>query len=209
MAEQPSRPDPGPGRLRIPVHYDFASTLCYVAHRVIGRMQDFFEELALDLAWTPVDLARLMGWRRGASIDPNRMENVRQIADAFEVPVRLPTRWLDSRRAGAIALHLDGEPQREASWRERVFSAIYEEGRSPESDDTLAQLARDLGLAPSAADIAAGLQDLETRTTRAQEAQVSGVPTFMLGDWPFGGIQDEATLRAVLGRWASRQRLPR
>ena len=209
MPVRSSTPENVSERLAVPVHYDFASSLCYVAHRVLERMAPFFDDLALDLTWTPVDLTRLTGWRRGDPLDSDRMREVRQIAESFAVPIRLPGRWLDSRPASALALRLEEEPRREVSWRERVFSAIYEEGRSPERPDEILGLARDLGLAPSADDLSAGLDDLETRTHRARDAQVSGVPTFMLGDWPFGGIQDEATLRSVIGRWASRQRLAR
>jgi hypothetical protein len=35
---------------------------------------------------------------------------------------------------------------------------------------------------------------------------VTGVPTFMLGRWPFGGIQQQDTMRMVLERFASRCR---
>lgn len=209
MAVRASTPEPLSERLVVPVHYDFASSLCYVAHRVLERMAPFFGDLALDLAWTPVDLTRLTGWRRGDPLDGDRMQDVRQIAASFAVPIRLPGRWLDSRPAGALALRLEADPPRAASWRERVFSAIYEEGRSPERTEEILDLARDLDLAPSVEELSTGLDDLETRTHRARDAEVSGVPTFMLGDWPFGGIQDEATLRSVIARWASRQRLAR
>jgi len=209
MASGSSTPEAVPERLAVPVHYDFASSLCYVAHRVLARMAPFFDDLAVDLAWTPVDLTRLTGWRRGEPLDATRMGDVRQIADSFGVPIRLPGHWLDSRPAGALALRLEDEPLRAASWRERVFSAIYEEGRSPERPDEIMGLARDLGVGFSADALAAGLDDLEARTHQARDAQVSGGPTFMLGDWPFGGIQDEPTLRSVIGRWASRKRLPR
>lgn len=194
------------GRLRVPVHYDFASSLCYVAHRVIHRMQAFCDELGLQMIWTPVDLSQLTGWRRGAAVDPDRTQGVRAIAAALDVPIRVPERWLDSRRAGAIALSLADRPAQEASWRERIFSAIYEEARTPSDDDELGRLCRDLGLTPSPDEIAAGLAELDQRTAAAGDAQVSGVPTFMLGDWPFGGIQDESTMRSVLQRWAERQR---
>ena len=110
--------------LRVPVHYDFASSLCYVAHRVVARMGDFLGEIGLELEWTPVDLTHLTGWRRGAPIDPDRAEDVRQIARSLEVPIRMPGHWLDSRAAGAVALHVAEQPRLEATWRERVFTAI-------------------------------------------------------------------------------------
>ena len=34
----------------------------------------------------------------------------------------------------------------------------------------------------------------------------TGVPTFMLESWPFGGIQNEETMRSILTRFAVKQR---
>jgi predicted DsbA family dithiol-disulfide isomerase len=195
-------------RLQVPVHYDFASSLCYVAHRVLGRMANFLDEAGLELEWTPVDLMRLTGWSRGAPVDPVRLQDVRQIARALEVPIQVPEHWLDSRAASAIALHLADQPKREATWRERIFTAIYEESLRPDDLPELQRLGGELEIAASPEAIDSGLRELEVRTEAARKAQVSGVPCFMLGQWPFGGIQDEATMRAVLGRWASRQQRP-
>ena len=35
---------------------------------------------------------------------------------------------------------------------------------------------------------------------------VSGVPTFMLDSWPFGGIQEDDTMVSILTRYAERKR---
>ena len=35
---------------------------------------------------------------------------------------------------------------------------------------------------------------------------MSGVPTFMLGAWPFGGIQSDDTMLRVLERFATKAR---
>ena len=39
-----------------------------------------------------------------------------------------------------------------------------------------------------------------------REELVSGVPTFMLGAWPFGGIQSDARLLHVFERFARKAR---
>ena len=52
---------------------------------------------------------------------------------------------MDSRAANAVALALAGT-LREPAWRERVFSAVHEEGRSLDEPGALEPLARDLGL---------------------------------------------------------------
>lgn len=191
--------------LRVPVYYDFASTLCYVAQRVTGRMADALAELAIELVWTPIDLATITGWLRGAEVDAMRRANALRVARDLRVEVRMPRLWADSRDAGAVALALAGS-SREASWRERIFSAIYEEGRSLDGREALVPLARDLGLDLAELLTPAALEGLVEETRRARELEVTGVPTFLLGEWPFGGIQEEATLRSLLSRWAARQR---
>ena len=111
--------------LRVPVVYDFASTLCYVAHRVMERMAGDLDDLGIELAWTPIDLARITGWERGAVVEGPRRANALRVARDLGVTLHMPTHWIDSRAVNAVALGLtDGT--REVSWRERVFCAIYE-----------------------------------------------------------------------------------
>ena len=97
-------------------------------------------------------------------------------------------------------------------WKARAattcFAGVYEEGGTLD-EDHLARWAReiDLDLGPLGSDD--GLDALEQQTRRAAEEEVCGVPTFMLGPWPFGGIQEEFTMRSILTRWAERQRRPK
>lgn len=194
-------------RLRVPVHYDFASSLCYVAHRVMERMRDELDALELDLAWSPLDLTQLSGWRRGEEVTGVRRSNALRVASELAVTVRMPARWMDSRRALAVSLALEGDRAREAAWRERVWSAVFEEGRALDDPGELERVARDLSLdvGPALAS-KRRLDELHTRTLLAIDAGVTAVPTFMLGGFPLGGIQTEDTMRSLLGRWASRQR---
>ena len=107
-------------RLQVPVYYDFASTLCYVAHRVLERMRPDLEALELELRWRPIDLTRLTGWRRGDAVEGLRGENALRVARELDVPLRMPQRWLGSRPAAAIALAL---ARRQRS-RRRYASAL-------------------------------------------------------------------------------------
>jgi predicted DsbA family dithiol-disulfide isomerase len=191
--------------LRVPVLYDLASTLCYVAHRTLPRLAEPLGELEIELVWRPLDLARLLGWRRGAPVSGRRRNNALAVAEEFDIRVRMPSTWLDSRRAMAFGL-AQSDPAVAASWRERVFSAVFEEGRPIERDEDLAPLARELGLRLEASAIETGLAELARLTEEARDAEVTGVPTFKLGAWPLGGIQSDETMLAILGRWARKQR---
>ncbi|MBW2233157.1 MAG: DsbA family protein [Deltaproteobacteria bacterium] len=194
------------GPLQVAIHYDFASTLCYVAHRIVERMQGFLEEIEVEPFWTPIDLAPIMRWTRGMQVTPDRRLHIQQIAAALEVEAKVPTIWLDSRPVAATALALESDPARAASWRERVLSCVYEEGERCDDPDQIARMQRELGIEVDAAAHERALAELERRTRGAVEEMVTGVPTFMLGRWPFGGIQEEDTMRSLLGRWAGRQR---
>lgn len=194
-------------RLRVPVYYDFASTLCYVAHRVMGRMAADLEELEVELVWTPLDLAGITGWKRGAPVEGRRRRNALRVASDLGVELAMPTHWIDSRGANAVALALVlAESPREATWRERILSAIYEEGRDMEQEGALEALARDVDLELDGLLSARTLAALDEETRRAREAAVTGVPTFMLDGWPFGGIQQQDSMRSVLSRWARKKR---
>ena len=191
--------------LQIPVYYDFASSLCYVAHRVMERMSDDLEALELRLVWTPIDLARITGWRRGDPIEGPRRENALRVARELDVPLRMPERWMDSRPALAIALSLAKLGDVERTFRERVWRFVYEDGW-PLDRDWLFALARELEIDPEQAAGPRRLEALATGTALAAELEVSGVPTFLLGEFPIGGIQEERTMLSLLGRYAARRR---
>lgn len=188
----------------IPVYFDFASTLCYAAHRVTGRLGPQLSNTAIALDWRPIDLARITGWRRGIDVVGGRRTHVLQVARELAGPLRMPPRWIDSRPAAAIALALHGTAK-EASWRERVWTAIYEEGRDPDDDGELLAWARDVGLDETAvSDVR--LAGVEAETDRAHALGIDGVPTFLLGPWPMPGIQEDATMLALLRRYVERHR---
>jgi predicted DsbA family dithiol-disulfide isomerase len=191
--------------LRVRVYYDFASTLCYVGYRVMQRMRSELEALALELEWAPLDLSSLTGWPRGVEVTGPRRDNALRVARDLAVEVRMPGSWMDSRRAHAVVLALEEEPRR-AAWRERVLSGVYEEGRALDEPGVLEGWARHLAIDLEPLDLDAAAARLEAHTHEARESEVTGVPTFMLGRWPFGGIQEEATMRHLLGRWAAKQR---
>jgi predicted DsbA family dithiol-disulfide isomerase len=192
-------------RVPVRVYYDFASSLSYVAHRVMERLDAELTALAVDLDWAPLDLTGITGWPRGAAIEGPRRANALRVARELRVAVRMPTRWPDSRPANAVALALAGTPQAPA-WRERVYSAIHEEGRCLDDPGILDALGRDLGIAAAELADPGGLAALAAESSRARRANVTGVPTFLLSEWPIGGIQEERVMRSLLERWAQKVR---
>ena len=193
-----------PERLRVPAYYDFASTLCYIAHRVWGEMRPELESLGVELVWKPLDLAELAGWARGREIAPERFANAERVADEHGVRVSPLRVWPDSREANAVALTLAGTPQ-EAAFRERVFCGVFEERRELDAPGIVAAFARDVGVSLDERRLARARDELELRTQVAAEGDVTGAPTLMLDEFPFGGIQSRETTVLVLERWARRK----
>jgi predicted DsbA family dithiol-disulfide isomerase len=192
------------GPLVVPVHYDFCSTICFVAHRVLERMQPDLDEMQVRVEWRPVDLVKITGWKRGLVIEGPRRENALRVADELGVAVRMPGAMMDSRRAHAVALALAGSV-REPAWRERVWSAIFEEGRDVGAHDEVERLAPDLSIGLTAIGGADHFSALDRETAAAREADVIGVPTFHVG-FPLGGIQEPDTMRLLLQRWVEKRR---
>jgi predicted DsbA family dithiol-disulfide isomerase len=186
--------------LIVPVYYDFASTIAYVAHRVMGGLAAPLAAREIGLEWRPLDLAALAGWTRGAPMPAAARDNAARVARELGVAASVPPRWLDSRAAHAVALAL-GDTPRGATWRERVWTAAFEE-RRPLDAEVVAVLARelDLDLPP----LAGGAVAAATEAARA--LGINGVPTFLLDRWPMGGIQEPATMLRMLERFARRQR---
>jgi len=191
--------------LKVRAYYDFASTLCYVAHRVFGDMHDELAALEIELDWVPIDLADLLGWPRGVAVERARRANSERVAAEHGVKVQPLPVWPDSRDANALALVLARGPQA-AAFRERVWTGVFEERRVLDAPGTLEAFARDLGLALDARRLERARDELAFRTQIAREEEVTGLPTLMLGEFPFGGVQARETTRMVLARWAERQR---
>jgi predicted DsbA family dithiol-disulfide isomerase len=192
---------------QVRVHYDFASTLCYVAHHLMRRMASDLAELDVELAWSPLDLSSLTGWPRGAPLPEPRRANAARVARELGVEVSVPRAWPDSRWANASALAVDaaGDPARSAAWRERVFSAVFEERRGPIDAACVVALARELGFTLAEDALRSAREALPDRTREAAAQEVTGVPTFMLDAWAFGGIQSRETMRSILERWVRRR----
>ena len=188
-----------PRKVVVPVHYDFASTLCYVAHRVIERIAADLDGLGIVLAWSPIDLAQLLGYRRGAPLSEERRANAARVAGDLGVPVAVRTHWIDSRSWNAAVL-LAADAGRELAFRDAAWCALYEEGCDAEPE----AVAAGCGIALGGARLDAAIARVAALTEAARDREVCGVPTFLLGGFPIGGIQSEATMRSMLARYAAR-----
>lgn len=169
------------------------------------RLGQTLAELEITLCWVPIDLTRMTNVQRNALTNKNSRENAFRVACELEVPVRIPERWIDSRLTNCAAILLEGTGKQKLLI-DRVFSEQFEQGNLIEDGETMSLIIAKLGVELSPQDFEEALEKLEQQTREAIDELVTGVPTFMLGSWPFVGIQSERTMRLILERYASRAR---
>ena len=208
--------------LEVFVYYDFASSLSYVAHRVLARIGRELAEERIELRWKAIDLTGIGRFQRGRLLDPVRRRSLIEVATALDVELDPPARWPDSRLAGEVALTLDLaidrglDPAVEQEWRRGVFSAFYEQGDRDDPDQLAGAVEQLFGEferrghfgkrgVATVDDLAAGRR-LAAATGSAVAAGVEGAPTLMFDAFPLCGIHDEATMLGMIQRYARRRR---
>jgi predicted DsbA family dithiol-disulfide isomerase len=191
--------------LKVPVYFDFASTICYVAYKAIDRLNQTLEQLEIELCWTPIDLTKITNVTRNTPTDMTSRENALRVAHELGVPVRMPKRWIDSRLTNCAAILLEGT-EKQRSLIDFIFSEQFERGNLIEDGETISRINAKLGIELPPEAFEEALEKLERQTKEAIKELVTGVPTFMLGSWPFPGIQNEHTMRLIFERYASRAR---
>jgi predicted DsbA family dithiol-disulfide isomerase len=194
------------GKTIVPIFFDYASTLCYVAWRIVRELEP---ELGFEALWKGVPI-RLRDQRAGPGRALGAIERMKVMTVIAEtgVPVTPPERWIDS-DAALIGSELAREANAFAGYHEGVFRAAFEQRRDIASVDTLTEIAvaagmesgrfRDEILSRRAADrIAANRRE-------ADNFSALGYPTFILGDFPLIGIQPKETMRLLLRRFIERR----
>ena len=187
----------------IRLYYDFASTLCYVSHRVLSGVEDEIRDLDVVLEWRPIDLTMAAPWDRGDSFTDEIRTAVRNTGLSLGVDVEMPDPWLDSRPASQIALQAPSATA-EARWRNAVFDTIFLHD-SPTLTPQLLELAAEL-IGPDALSDDGSFSLVEQSTEEAIALGVTGVPTLLLDNWVFGGIYDGESMVSILRQLAEQYR---
>ncbi len=193
--------------VKIPLYYDYASSLSYVAKRV---MQQLDGQLEIDLVWKGVQIARRhKGWKNGEMIGDEVKGKIVRISRDTGVPVRIPAKWLDSSYAleGAeFAKDHNLFPE----YHEAVFAAAFEQSKDIGELTTLLDIAEQVGLSGAALESSLQSGNIAKRVDDTeQEAATFGVvgyPTFMLGEFPLIGIQPAETMRLLIQRYVEKAR---
>jgi predicted DsbA family dithiol-disulfide isomerase len=186
----------------IPIYFDYASTLCYVAWRIVRELEG---ELDFAPLWKGVPIRQRNGRARpGEPLGTvERMKIMTALAETG-IAVQPLDRWIDS----AVALE-GAELARDAGvlpvYHERVFREVFEHRQEITTVDCVTRIANECGL-----DSVRFRADLETHRmapriaankAEADSMSALGYPAFILGDFPLIGIQPIASMRLLLRRF--------
>ncbi|HVB80846.1 MAG TPA: DsbA family protein, partial [Candidatus Binataceae bacterium] len=111
-------------KIVIPVYFDYASTLCYIAWRIVGQLE---RELGFAALWKGVPIAlRNYRTRPGLPLGALELERIRNVAAETGIAVEPPARWLDSDKA-LQGSELARESGAFAAYHDAVFRTAFEQ----------------------------------------------------------------------------------
>jgi predicted DsbA family dithiol-disulfide isomerase len=189
-------------RLRIPIYFDYASTLCYIAWRIVTPLED---ELGFEALWKGVPIAaRDFRAKPGRVLGERERQKVLFVAAETGIRVAPPSSWIDStfalqgsevaRDAGVFTAYHDG-----------IFRAAFDDGADIADRMVLDAIAARAGIDRSKframLDSGAMSSRLDDHKREADEFSALGYPTFILGDFPMIGIQPIESMRLLLSRF--------
>jgi predicted DsbA family dithiol-disulfide isomerase len=186
----------------IPIYFDYASTLCYVAWRIVDELE---RELEFEPLWKGVPIRlRDSNSRPGDALGP--IERIKVLNVVAETGVRVvpPERWIDS-DAALQGAELAREGRVFTAYHAGVFRAAFEDRRDIADIDVLAEIASGAGI--DTARFAEGLRDrrmqrrIAEHKREADSVAAIGYPAFILGDYPLIGIQPIETMRLLFRRF--------
>lgn len=193
--------------VRIPIYFDYASSLSYIAKRVTAQLDG---RLDVEWLWKGVHIARRhAGWKNGEMIGDDARGKIVRVSRETGVPLRIPATWLDS-RAALEGAEFARDRGHFAAYHDAVFAAAFEDGRDIGDRQVLRELAERAGLPAAEFDAAldsGALADRVVQTEReATRFGVVGYPTFLLGEFPLIGIQPAETMRLLIQRHIDKAR---
>ena len=189
-------------RIRIPIYFDYASALCYIAWRIVGELEG---ELGFEALWKGVPVAsRDFRARPGRALEEHERQKVLSVAAETGISVAPRPVWIESMPA------LQGsEIARDAgvfaAYHEAVFRAVFEQRADIGDRKLLDAIAERAGIDRSkfraALDSGAMAARIAEHKREADEFSALGFPTFILGDFPMIGIQPIESMRLLLARF--------
>jgi len=190
----------------IPIYFDYASTLCYVAWRIVSDLE---HELEFEALWKGVPIRlRDSASRPGNALGPIERAKVINVIAETGVQVMPPERWIDS-DAALQGAELARAANAFAAYHAAVFRAAFELRRDIADTNVLTEIATGVGIDRDA--FRDGLlgrrmaQRIAEHKAEADRFSALGYPAFILGDFPLIGIQPIETMRMLIRRFIDRR----
>ena len=193
-------------KIVIPIYFDYASTLCYIAWRIVGQLE---RELGFTALWKGVPIA-LRNYRSRPGLPLGRLEldRIRNVAAETKVAVEPPARWLDSDKA-LQGSELARDAEAFAAYHDAVFHAAFEQRADIGDLNVLSAIAARAGLESAyfRDEVERGRMAARIAANKIEADRFSalGYPSFILGDFPLTGIQPIETMRMLLARFIERR----
>jgi predicted DsbA family dithiol-disulfide isomerase len=193
-------------RVRIPIYFDYASTLCYIAWRIVKELE---AELDFEALWKGVPIAsRDHRAKPGRVYGEDERRKVLMVAAETGIQVAPPRCWIDS-TAALQGAEIARDAGAFAAYHEAVFRAAFEKGADIASAEVLDDIAQRCGIDRARfrelLDAGAMEARIAAHKCEADEFSALGYPTFMLGDFPMTGIQPIESMRLLLGRFIQKR----
>jgi predicted DsbA family dithiol-disulfide isomerase len=196
------------------VYADYVCPFCYLGYASLEAYREDREE-PLNVEWHPFDL-RSRKRRPDGTIDHDADDgkdeayyeearrNVRRLADEYDVEMAGELRTdVDSYDAQRVALRAsEKHPDAFGAFHRGVFDALWEDGRDVGDEAVLADVAETAGLpdgfVEGTLDDDEGASALKAAFEAARERGITGVPTFVHGEYAARGAVPPAQLRRLV-----------
>jgi predicted DsbA family dithiol-disulfide isomerase len=190
----------------IPIYFDYASTLCYVAWRIVSDLE---RELEFEALWKGVPIRLRDGASRpGNALGPIERAKVINVIAETGVQVMPPERWIDS-DAALQGAELARAANAFTAYHAAVFRAAFEHRQDIADTNVLTDIATGVGIDREV--FIDGLrsrrmaQRIADHKAEADRFSALGYPAFILGDFPLIGIQPLETMRMLIRRFIDRR----
>lgn len=199
------------------VYSDYVCPFCYLGRESLRRYQADRDE-RLEIDWQPFDLRRHKRNDDGTvddTVDDGKdddyyeqaREGVRRLKEQYDVEMAMEIAGdVDSLDAQVASYYVKQHDDYETwlAFDEAILAALWQDGRDIGDEDVLVDLAEDAGVdgdeIRSALDDESLREEVRTEFVRAQQAGVTGVPTFVYDDHAArGAVPPEQLKRLVEG----------
>lgn len=189
-------------RVIIPIYFDYASTLCYIAWRIVSELEP---EMGFESLWKGVPISiRDFKARAGRELGPREYQKVAMVAAETGIAVAPPKVWINS-DAALMGAELAREAKAFPAYHAAVFRGAFDENLDISNHETLADIASRAGMDRDRFIAELKSERMASRIAdnkrEADEQSALGYPTFLLGEFPLIGIQPKETMRLIFARY--------